>query len=118
MLMGTLAAFINCAKSFYEQSFSWVTVSRKMIKDKSWISKGLKISIKHNHRLYKASLRNNNTSAIIKYGRYRNILRRCINEAETAYYEKSFQDIKSSSYNMWKHLGAIIKPNKKSVRIM
>ena len=27
--------------------------------------------------------------------------------------EKSFQDIKSSSYNMWKHLGAIIKPNKK-----
>ena len=82
------AAFINCVKSFYEQSFPWVTVSRKMIKDKSWIIKGLKISIKHNHRLYKASLRNDNSSAIIKYKRYRNMLRQCINEAETAYNEK------------------------------
>ena len=106
-------AFINCVKSFYEQSFPWVTVSRKRIKDKSWISKGLKISMKHNHRLYKASLRNNNTSAVIKYKRYRNMLRRCINEAEAAYYEKLFQDTKSSSYNLWKHLGAIINPNKK-----
>ena len=41
------------------------------------------------------------------------MLRRCINEAEAAYYEKLFQDTKSSSYNMWKHLGAIINPNKK-----
>ena len=43
------------------------------------------------------------------------MLRRCINEAETAYYEKLFQDTKSSSYtyNKWKHLGAIISPNKK-----
>ena len=45
------------------------------------------------------------------------MLRRCINEAETAYYEKIFQDIKSSSYNMWKHLGAIINPNKRYKQI-
>ena len=41
------------------------------------------------------------------------MLRRCINESETAYYEKIFQDIKSLCYNIWKHLGAIINPNKK-----
>ena len=112
-------AFINCVKSFYEQSFPWVTVSRKRIKDKAWISKGVKISIKQYHRLYKASLRNNNTSAIIIYKRYMNMLRRCINEAETAYYKKIFQYIKSSSYNMWKHLGALIIPYiKRSARVI
>ena len=41
------------------------------------------------------------------------MLRRYINEAEAVYYEKLFQDTKSSSYNMWKHLGVIINPNKK-----
>ena len=43
---------------------------------------------------------------------------RCINEAEAAYYAKLFQDTESSSYNMWKHLGAIINPNKKSVHVI
>ena len=46
-----------------------------------------RINTKYNLRLYKTSLRNSNTSAIIKYKRYRNMPRRCINEAETAYYE-------------------------------
>ena len=60
-------AFINCVKSFYEQNFPWVTVSRKKIKDKRWVTKGLNISIKQIHRLYKVSVRYNNISAIIKY---------------------------------------------------
>ena len=41
------------------------------------------------------------------------MLSRCIKEAETAFYDKLSQDIKSSSYNMWKHLGVIINSNKK-----
>ena len=61
-------AFINCVKSFYEQRFSWVTVSRKRIKDTKYL----------------VSLCNNNTSAIIKYKRYNDLLRIFINEAETA----------------------------------
>ena len=35
-------AFVNCIKSFYGQNFPWVAVSRKIIKDRSWISKGKK----------------------------------------------------------------------------
>ena len=37
-------------------------------------------------------------------GDNKHMFRRCINETETAYYVKSFQDIKSTSYNTWKHL--------------
>ena len=77
------------------------------------MSKGIKISIKQNHRLYRASLRSNNEPAVVKYKRYNNVLRRCIKEAEMAYYDRLFQDTKASSYNMWKHLGAFINPNKK-----
>ena len=106
-------AFITNVKYHYDQSFPLVKVSRKRMKDKPWVSKGIKISIKQNHRLYRASLRSNNTSAVVKYKRYNNVLRRCIKEAEMAYYDRLFQDTKTSSYNMWKHLGAIINPNKK-----
>ena len=32
-----------------------------------------------------------------------------------AYYDGLFQDTKTSSYNMWKNLGAIMNPNKKKL---
>ena len=68
-------AFIKGVNSVYEHNFPWETVSRKRIKDKPWVSKRSKINIKQNHRLYRASMRNNNTSAIIKYNRSKNMLR-------------------------------------------
>ena len=73
------------------------------MEDKPWVSKGIKVNIKQNHRLYRASLRSNNESAVVKYKRYNNVLRRCIKEAEMEYYDRLFQDIKTSSYNTWKH---------------
>ena len=100
-------------KYHYDQSFPLVKVSRKRMKDKPWVSKGIKISIKQNHWLYRASLRSNNASAVVKYKRYDDVLRRCIKDAEMAYYDRLFQDTKTSSYNLRKHLGAIINPNKK-----
>ena len=106
-------AFITNVKFHYDQSFPLVKVSRRRMKDKPWVSKGIKISIKQNHKLYRASLRSNNASAVLKYKIYNNVLRRCIKEAEMAYYDRLFQDTKTSSYNMLKHLGAIINPNKK-----
>ena len=59
--------FITNVKYHYDQSFPLVKVSRKRMKDKPWVIKGIKISIKQNHRLYTASLRRNNASAVVKY---------------------------------------------------
>ena len=106
-------AFITNVRYHYNQSFPLVKVSRKILKGKPWVSKDIKISIKQNHSLYRASLRSNNASAVVEYKRYNKVLRRCIREVEMAYYDRLFQDIKTSSNNMWKHLDAIINPNKK-----
>ena len=95
--------FITNVRYHYAQSFPLVKASRKIMKDKPWVSKGMKISIKQNHRLYRASLISNYASAVVKYKRYNNVFRRCIKEAEMAYYDRLFQDTKTSSYNIWKH---------------
>ena len=106
-------SFITNVRYHYDQSFPLVKVSCKSMKDKPWVSKGIKISIKQNHRLYRASLRSNNASAVVKYKRYNNVLKRCIKEADMACYDSLFQDTKTSSNNIWKHLSAIINHNKK-----
>ena len=48
--------FVNTVHRIFEQSFLLVQLSRQRIKDKPWITKGLKISIKHKNRLYKSQL--------------------------------------------------------------
>ena len=48
--------FVNTVHRIFEQSFPQVQLSRQRIKDKPWITKGLKISIKHKNRLYKSQL--------------------------------------------------------------
>ena len=106
-------AFINCVKSFYGKSFPWVTVSRKRIKDKPWTSKGLKVSIKqiidytkHHYVIIALQQLSNIKDTGICYEDVSMKLRR-------PSMKNLFQDTKSSSYNTWKHLGAIISRNKK-----
>ena len=50
-------SFISVVKRFYEISFSMVTLSRSRMRGKPWVTKGLKISIKNNHTLYKLYIR-------------------------------------------------------------
>ena len=49
--------FINLVYTEFQQSFPLVRLSRKWAKDKPWITKGIKISIKVKHRLYKLCLK-------------------------------------------------------------
>ena len=48
--------FITVVLRIFQQSFPVVRVSRKRWKDKPWMTKSLKISIKHKNKLYKACL--------------------------------------------------------------
>ena len=46
----------------------------------------------------------------MKYNKYKNLLRRCLKEAETYYYQDVFVSNKNSVYNIWKTLNPIVNP--------
>ena len=50
--------------------FQLVQLSRQWLKDKPWITKGLKISIKHKNQLYKSQLLCPGEQQLVKYNIY------------------------------------------------
>ena len=102
--------FVTTVHQIFQQSFPLVQLSRRRIKDKPWITKGLKISIMHKNRLYKTQLLRPGRQQLMKYNKYKNLLRRCLKEAETNYYQDVFDSNKNSVYNIWKTLNPIINP--------
>ena len=101
-------AFISTVKKINEMSFSPVHVSRSRIKDKPWITKGLKQSIGNNYRLYRLSICNVNNDNKTKYRKYKILLCTCIKTAEENFYKSFFKDKRTSSYNMWRSLWLVI----------
>ena len=104
--------FITVVLRIFQQSFPVVRVSRKRWKDKPWVTKSLKISIKHKRKLYKACLVHPSEQKHERYKKYKIILRKCLKEAEVRYYEELFDNHKNSVYNLWKTLNPIINPKK------
>jgi hypothetical protein len=100
--------FVNIVKGFLESSFPLVQLSRKRSHDKPWISSALKVSIKHNYRLYRKSLKSLSDLHKAAYNRYNKTLKKCINKAREMYYKKIFGDKKNAAINLWKKLGPII----------
>ena len=92
--------------------FPLVYVSRWRLKDKPWVTKGIKNSIKKNHRLYRSSIRNSNQENTKNYMMYKVVLRKCLKSAEESYYHQLFDDTKQSTYNLWQCLGPVINPTK------
>ena len=76
--------FVNTMHRIFEQSFPLVQLSRQRIKDEPWITKGLNISITHKNRLYKSQLLRLGRHRL-EYNTYKNLLRRCLKDAETKY---------------------------------
>ena len=105
--------FITVVKQKFETCFPLVRVSRKRIKDRPWITTGLKLSIKKSHRLYRNTLQDSCPHMISKYKKYKALLRNCLKAAEQNYFCELFDDTKQSAYNLWKNLGPVINPNKK-----
>ena len=103
--------------SFHEKAFPLTTLSRKRSHDKPWVTRGLKISITTNHRLYKKQLTSNSESIVSKYKKYNNLLRKTLRNAETRYYKQLFEDKQSAATNTWKVLGPLINPSKYKKKI-
>ena len=104
--------FFTQIKMFFEKSFPLVTLSKKRSHDKPWITKGLKISIAKNHKLYRASITRCTNYNKNKYHTYNKLLRKCLHQAECLYYQNVFDDKKNSAINTWKVLGPLVNPAK------
>ena len=94
--------------------FPLIRKSRKRAKDKPWVTKGTKISIKHRHRLLRLSINHPTPNNVYKYHRYRNILTQTLQNAEVLHFKNILDDFKRSSYNIWRALNPIINPRKKA----
>ena len=106
--------FVSAVHSIFTSSFPLVVQSRKRSKDKPWITKGLKVSVKQSHRLYRNTLGSASVNAVTKYKKYKNMLRKCIQVAETTYYTDIFDNNKTSAKNTWRHLNSMINPSRKT----
>ena len=99
--------------NLFQSSFPLTQQSRKRSKDKKWITRALKISIKHKDRLYRKKLNNPSDSNILKYKLYKNKLDACLKKAMEMYYCKLFSEKSNSAIHMWKSMGQILNPGKK-----
>ena len=98
----------------FHSCFPLTQQSRKRSKDKKWITPTLKISIKHKDRLYRKKLNNPTDSNILKYKQYKNRLDVCLKRAMEVYYYEAFNKKSNSVLQMWKSLGHIFNPSRKT----
>ena len=105
--------FISVIKHKLESFFPLVRYSRKRLKDRPWITTGLKSHITKSLRLNRDTLYDNCPHMISKYKKYKAILKNCLKVVEQYYYCQLFDDTKQSAYNLWTNVGPIINPNKK-----
>lgn len=104
--------FVTTVLKIFESSFPFTTLSRKRMKDKIWITQGLKKSCQTNSRLYKQSIRHPNSPSSRKYTAYNKLLKKCIKKAEISYHAEILRKNVNSIKNTWKHLNTLISCKK------
>lgn len=83
------------------------------MKDKAWITTGLKISSRKKNKLYKRWLKTNNVREKEEYLQYKKHFEKLFYEAKCMYYNKVFDEKVNNMRQIWKSLGDIL-PTKKS----
>ena len=87
-------------------------MSRKGVKDKPWITTGLKESIKRKHLLYQKFIFDSSEENKVAHKIFKNKLRTVIRKAE--YYKNVFSSKTQSMKEMWKELGKLLNKKKKN----
>jgi hypothetical protein len=105
--------FIGKYLKVFNKCFPIVKISRTKFKDKKWLTKGLKISLRHKSRLYKKMLQRPTHVNKLIYNRYKNKITLLMRLAEKNYYTKLLVESKESSGNVWKIYGELLNNGKK-----
>ena len=104
--------FIERLNILYNECFPLRQLSRKRQRDKPWITKGLKISIKYKNKLYMKALTKSSEYIYARYTHYKKILERCVKQTENTYYYELFNSCSNKSRDTWKHLSCLLKRRK------
>ena len=104
--------FITNIRQIFNRSFPYKQLSRKRAKDKPWITKGLKVSIKEKNRLYKKSILKPSEAIEKRYHEYKIKVEKCLKEAQDKYYQNIFDTHNQSTKDVWKNLNVFLSPKK------
>ena len=110
--------FINIFKQLHKTHFPLVKLSRKRMKDKSWITPGIKTSIKHKNVLLRKYIKKQSPALKSRLKRYKQILGNIVHRAQREYYDNILSDRQTYAKNAWKIINETTgKKSKKSTLI-
>ena len=98
--------------SLFNNNFPKRKIKIRYYNKKPWLSEGLKLSIKHNNKLYHKSLKYKTAYNEIMYKTFRNKLKHVLVKAEKDHYAKLLEANKSNMKKTWGILKNIINRNK------
>ena len=103
-------AFISKYTRQFEFCFRLKRTTRKQLDrlKTPWLTKGLRKSIKHKNRLYKAFIKSPSTLRESHYKNFRDKLTHLIRRAKRTYYDGKFERTKNDLKSTWKLINEII----------
>ena len=104
--------FSNNYLNLFNKYFPYVKQSRKSFKDKPFITKGIKVSIKYKNKLFRKYLDNPNDVNEADWKKFRNKTNAIIKKPQENYYKYIINSYNNSSKNLWKTFGNILNKSK------
>lgn len=108
--------FIKVISENAARSFPITKLSNKQRKDKCWITRGIKLSIRHKNRLYCKWLQRPTENNKATYTRYKKKLESVIQESQKQHYESLMSTTKTGIKQFWNIFSNLIKPQKSKRR--
>ena len=96
--------FHDTLTDIYNKRFPLVKLSRKRMKDKKWVTPGIKKSSLQKNMLYRRWLKTRNKADEIKYKKYKTTFHRVSKVAEIQYYKDVFSSNSDIVKLIWKHI--------------
>ncbi len=93
----------------FNESFPLVKKSRRGMRDKEWITKGIKISSKHKNKLYKCWIKEKKECDLLKYKNYKKVFEKAARKLETDYYHKVLDTKFNGMKRVWRELNKLGK---------
>ena len=106
------SSFMNIFKSIYNEAFPVMKTKRKYRNRLSWLTAGLKESIKRKNKLYRISLKHRTSYNITLYREYRNKLNTLLKMEEKNYYQSLILANKNNLKKTWGIIKQVINKSK------
>ena len=100
--------FSNLVK-LLNQYFPLVKLSRSKMKNKPYITSGIKVWIKYRDKLYAKYLNNKTKHTEAAWKSFRNKVSDIIKKSEKMYYQQQLKEYSNSCQGMWKVFGKMLK---------